>query len=750
MKSVSQKILKRGQALRYNSGQAALVAVLFFLFVSLVVLGAFAALGVSQLQGANNLLASRKSYASAASGVDDAIYRVAKQINFENSREGSTKILTLNPALLNGTNATKTAIDNPLPSQYNISSTAAITSHFRAIAAQFSVRPTNAPGFPSAMMAGFLGIKLSGNTCVLHVNEEDTADCNNKKQGDGTDHGSVLTNGNIIAGANAGDFITGSAIIARTTANLESFAQVNWPSTRTTIKLGDAADNSHDYAAQSFIPSKTAPIARVDLYLSYSGANPQPPITIKIHPNNPSGGVDKPLTTETLAQKTLNQNDYSDWSVDPPVERHVELSISGSGEDYRTAYENEMYWVVLYANNTSLGAAKYYKLGVASTDGTTANDDAGYTTGQNTCYKKLWCNPQYATTTPYVNQNSNEEDATFKYSANSSTWNMPTPSFDMAFKVYVGGGTTAPNGTRITRADGIETGHGTNAEVIRDSTIGTFGGNARYKYIDGTVTAGNNPAITCNDSSIGPPCYSNTAYGEDVESQIPEPRGLITVYGCDGWWQNCIVTYMKDQASAGWFINGSLNINNTGVTKVGSGKIKGDLTIQQSGGFLEITKNNGDPDPVIWVTGSGTLRNGQCTVKVTYPAKTATIIFDGKVSLANNCRVVGYDKNGNVDPNVFVYIYSLFYDIADSTEPANTISLNNNINGIKEELNGLYFAPFGEIRLDGSPRTVALSATRINAFNNTKVIYNSGVALPISQGGATALIPIFSSFHESE
>jgi hypothetical protein len=320
----------------------------------------------------------------------------------------------------------------------------------------------------------------------------------------------------------------------------------------------------------------------------------------------------------------------------------------------------------------------------------------------------------------------------------------------MAFRVYIGGEATAPNGTRITRAAGVETGGGVVAEGIRNSAVGTYGGVARYKYIDGAVTAGTNPATPCTDSSTGPPCFSNTHYwiNTGVDTDIPEPGKLITVYGCGGWWQNCIATYMKAQASAGWQ-SGSLTLDNISITKVGSGKISGDLTIMKNNGLFEITKTqSSDPDPVIWITGSGTLRDGQCTIKVKYPAQTATLIFDGKVHLSHNCRLIGTNQSGAIDPNRFVYMYSLFYDIQSNDEPASTILLSNNIN--QNDLNGVYFAPFGEIRLTGSPRTIALSAARINTFNNSKIVYNSGVAQPTSQGGSTALIPIFSIFRESE
>lgn len=65
-------------------GQAALTAVLFFLFISLALIGAFFGFAVVELQNAKTLEKSKRSYIYAEGALEDAIYRLVSAKNMPN------------------------------------------------------------------------------------------------------------------------------------------------------------------------------------------------------------------------------------------------------------------------------------------------------------------------------------------------------------------------------------------------------------------------------------------------------------------------------------------------------------------------------------------------------------------------------------------------------------------------------------------------------------------------------------------
>lgn len=69
---------------RKNSGQAALIAVLFFLFISLALIGAFSGFAALELRSAETLEKSKRSYIYAEGALEDAIYRFISAKNMPN------------------------------------------------------------------------------------------------------------------------------------------------------------------------------------------------------------------------------------------------------------------------------------------------------------------------------------------------------------------------------------------------------------------------------------------------------------------------------------------------------------------------------------------------------------------------------------------------------------------------------------------------------------------------------------------
>jgi len=65
-----------GQALRLCSGQAALIVVVFFLFISLALVLGFSAFALAELRSANTIERSKTSYIFAEGALEDALFRI--------------------------------------------------------------------------------------------------------------------------------------------------------------------------------------------------------------------------------------------------------------------------------------------------------------------------------------------------------------------------------------------------------------------------------------------------------------------------------------------------------------------------------------------------------------------------------------------------------------------------------------------------------------------------------------------------
>src|SRR3989338_2408808 len=66
-------------------GQAAMTAVIFFLFILLSILGAISSLALKDAKSAERGFRSRTAFFSAEAGVEDAVYRLKRGKNVDNS-----------------------------------------------------------------------------------------------------------------------------------------------------------------------------------------------------------------------------------------------------------------------------------------------------------------------------------------------------------------------------------------------------------------------------------------------------------------------------------------------------------------------------------------------------------------------------------------------------------------------------------------------------------------------------------------
>jgi len=284
-----------------NKGQAMLISVVYFLFISLSVVSGIVSPSVREYKTANVDLNSKKSYFLSESGVEDAIYRIKT-----NKTIGSSESITLDG------NTTTTNITDA-GSQKTISSVGDVSGYQRTN--QVVVEAGTGVSFSYGVQSGQGGFTMSNGSRVV---------------------GSVYSNGNITGSGS----ITGSA----TSANASALAtdQSNGSGVpANNINFGNA-NTTQDFA-QSFTTSITDVVNKVELYLKKTGTPSD--LTVRIVTNN-SGS---PSTT-TLASGSLSASLVSTsygW-VSVPMSSNPQLTAGTT------------YWIVV---DGSTNASRYYTIG---------------------------------------------------------------------------------------------------------------------------------------------------------------------------------------------------------------------------------------------------------------------------------------------------------------------------------------------------------------------------------------------------
>ena len=76
---------QKNKKVNCSTGQAALTAVLFFIFISLALMGGFGGLAATELQQAKTLEKSKRSFMFAEGALEDALYRLKSGKNMPSS-----------------------------------------------------------------------------------------------------------------------------------------------------------------------------------------------------------------------------------------------------------------------------------------------------------------------------------------------------------------------------------------------------------------------------------------------------------------------------------------------------------------------------------------------------------------------------------------------------------------------------------------------------------------------------------------
>jgi hypothetical protein len=291
---------------KQNGGQAMLVSVLYFLFISLSVVSGIVSPSVREYKTVSVDLNSKKSYFLAESGIEDAIYRTKQSLPISGSETLSI-----------GGNTATTVITTNINGAKSIESVGDITNYSnRKLTASLSTDV--GVSFNYGVQVGQGGLHMTGSGRV---------------------NGNVYANGPITGDSSA--VISGSAISANSPSLV---ADQTHGSGTPAYDVIFANNNSTQDIAQSFsVTSNTLPLNKVEFYIKKVSTPSDATVTIR---NDSSGS---PGST-VLATGTLYANSVTTsygW-----------INVSFNTNPLLVA--GATYWLVIDASTHS---SRYYTIG---------------------------------------------------------------------------------------------------------------------------------------------------------------------------------------------------------------------------------------------------------------------------------------------------------------------------------------------------------------------------------------------------
>lgn len=297
-------------------GQAALIAVIFFLVISVAVAIGFSAIAIKERSIARGQIKAKKSYFLAEAGAEDASYRVmkAKQLS-------SSETITLD-----GESVTTTIVSSS--GEKEITAAGDVDNNIRNIRLRLLESSTGVSFF-YGVQVGDGGLSMGNGATVT---------------------GNVYSNGSIIKTSGSAATITGDATVA---GGLPANPTIEW-TTQNADQFFATASTNRDIA-QSFTATASGALPKVSVYLGKVG-NPTSNITLRIATDD-SGKPDKSsLTSTTISYSTIGTT--PSW-------------IDASFASPPTLTNGTKYWIVLDYSTDS--AVNYWNWRKDSTDGYTGN-----------------------------------------------------------------------------------------------------------------------------------------------------------------------------------------------------------------------------------------------------------------------------------------------------------------------------------------------------------------------------------------
>ena len=254
-----------------NGGFAVILAATIVISISLIIISSLGMLAINENKIAKNAVKSAQAYYAAESGIQDTLYRIIKNKNYEASNSisvgsGNVEISVTDD---NGKKIIRTEGEE--------------SNRFRNLEVALNVS-ADSVSFYYGVQVGEGGLSMSNNSLVT---------------------GSVHSNGPVQGGSGA--IITGDAWVASSPANVNQESIIN-DSDFIFGQSGSAID-----AAQSFTPSSTERLTRISLNLKKFGSPPNR--TIRVLTDNggkPSRNLVASGASGTLQTGQISQSSF-DW-----------------------------------------------------------------------------------------------------------------------------------------------------------------------------------------------------------------------------------------------------------------------------------------------------------------------------------------------------------------------------------------------------------------------------------------------------
>lgn len=252
-----------------NRGFAVIVATTITISISLIIISSLGLLAINESKLAGNAIKSAQAYYAAESGIQDALYRIIKNKNYEASNSipvGSSDV-QISITDDNGKKIIRTEGEE--------------NNRFRNLEVALNISASSV-SFYYGVQVGEGGLSMSNNSIVS---------------------GSIHSNGPVSGGN--GSVITGDAWVASSPANINQESILN-DSDFIFGQSGSVID-----AAQSFIPSSTERLTRISLNLKKFGSPSNK--TVRVMTDNggkPSKNLVASGSTGTLQTAQISQSSF--------------------------------------------------------------------------------------------------------------------------------------------------------------------------------------------------------------------------------------------------------------------------------------------------------------------------------------------------------------------------------------------------------------------------------------------------------
>ncbi|MEK7643386.1 MAG: hypothetical protein AAB372_02985 [Patescibacteria group bacterium] len=785
----------------YTKGQAALMAVLFFFFISLLILGAYGYIAVTELNRARELAYAKKSFITAESGIEEVASRI------QNTQTYATpESVTLNSATASVT------ISGTGP--YTLVSRSNLSNRHRSARIVFDGGSLDG-GFPdlnNAAQIGFLTVRVNDSPTVRSVNIGESTTFYSNSTIDASGATAPVVYGDIMVANSIAASSTWAQCNPKENGNCVNKPSDNWASWDSiTVKLGTVGKKD---MAQAFVPAVTAYAMRACVYLKKVGTPPALQLTIE--PNDPVGAsVASSTATRGGSPYDANDSSYHTNQLKTLNASNATTNFEWKCFDFLTDYssdfpmvEGEKYWLVLSLTGSGGDASNHWvfmsKNNSYVPQGITIPNHINYPA----CYgDSCGSTPDqtYGTAEWHAPALKFAVDAELRQEA--AGWDTLTSTRSIAFKIFQGEETkdSASNTRFLTRSMSMDTQRvaATDGLLKAQQVEGNAGqlasttGAFHYGYARTDVryppqpygatqdcADGPSPSTTyckkyCdNTMSVAAECVNSSPYPAPATSTVPASGTgpfasgpgilpmLFTPEG-DGNSPKTLIKTWKTTAD-GYNVTTpvaegtNISIAGSATTTIQPGKY-GSLTISGNGKLILSVPAN--QEPIFYFTGAANISctsAQKCGIYLDKPGNTtpdpvfAAVLFDGTVSVTNSgpeiigCNPSSYAgcKNSYLTRNPAykddVYLYSL-------QNSFNTLSSNEVFtmdNPAIAKLRGSVFVPFGRLLINDNPLLSQVVAAGLEIRDKSVLTYRKGAAC-LSCTPSSANLDI-TEFHEIE